>query len=450
MNPKWITGIAILSLAITVLTFHVYIDSEPKPVVEVFSDMIGGSDLDPDAWSYTGDLLKLTDQDGRCENPVWSPDGANIVFECDGWIYIADADQGSVRQLAEGFDPAFSPAGDEVLFVRPIERDKKNPDYRANGIEVLSVGIHDENVQSVARLDDVTIVRNGDSKPLNDYLVWSSSTKLAVLQILEDPTSRPWISRLAIWDIRSGELKYIYSDTPSWLPSWSPDEQKLVCAWIPYEEFGEGKNPKPDLWLIDSETGNLSRLTNTPDIAEDNPLWSPDGSKIVFTSHDFSMERGFMGNGLDRGQDICTIRPDGTDRNVITNRSVPGWMMQYENQDVLAWHPDGLSVAYFSWGLRAGSENTAELSQELWEIGHVQHEPDGGMGVDRFRYLIQMPLKDGFLGDISWSPSGDRIAFEWTPCEIIVDPDSMFGIHLQVQHNSAPNQYIYVLDVPEK
>ncbi|MDD5094401.1 MAG: hypothetical protein PHV74_08495 [Dehalococcoidia bacterium] len=448
MKSKWITGIAILSLAITVLTFHVYIDSEPKPVVEVFSDMIGGSDLDPDAWSYTGDLLRLTSKDGRYENPVWSPDGTSIVFECDGWIYIADADHGEAYQLAEGFDPAFSPAGDEVLFVRPIDPDKEKPDYRANSIEVLSVGINGQNVQSVARLEDVTIVRNGDSKPLNDYLVWSPSKRLAVLRILREPISQFSTSPLAIWDIRSGDLKYVDSSIPYWPPSWSPDERNLVCAGTlvsPSEDF---RYSKPDLWSIDADTCELTRLTATPCVAEDNPLWSPDGSKIVFVSNDCDNGRGF-GNGLERWSDICTIQPDGTAINVLVNRSRP-WSMTWDNEDVLAWRPDGSSVVYFSWGLKAASENSVELSQELREIGNVEHESNGGMSVERWRYLIQASLKDGFLGDISWSPTGNRIAFEWTPCEVTATNDPLWGMQLQVKHYTSPNQSIYVLDVPEE
>lgn len=446
MKSKWITGIAILSLAITLLTFHVYIDGEPQPVMEAFYGLIddsGGSDI----WSCTDSLTGLTDSSGRYENPVWSPDGISIAFERDGWIYVADAKHGDACQLVEGFDPAFSPANDEVLFVRPIEPDSKHPEYRVNGIEVLTVDRQGTNVQCIAKLENIAISRQGKSKPYNDYLVWSPSKRMAVLNVHLDTQPDFATARLAIWNVQSGDLKYIDSATPFWPPSWSPDEQQLVCASIPYDEFGETSNAKPDLWCINTNTCQLTRLTATPDIAEDSPIWSPDGSKIAFGSYDYGSARGFMSNGLERGGDICTIKPDGTTRKVLVNRSVP-WMMMYQNEDILAWCPDGSAVAYFAWGLRAGSE-TVELSQELWQIGGVMHEPSGHLSAEKWDPLVRASLRDGFLGDISWSPRGDKIAFEWTPCEIIANANSTWGVHLQINDHSSLNQLIYVLEVPK-
>lgn len=445
MKPKLMAGIALLSLVITVLTFHVYIDGKPQPVVETFFDLTSDPDSS-DQWSYDGTLTRLTPEDGRYRNPVWSPDGTTIAVECEGWIFLGDTDpQGAVRRLAEGFDPAFSPAGDEVLFVRPIKQSTRNPEWEDNGIEALAVNIQEGIVRCIARLENVEITRNSQGTEC-DYLVWSPSKQLAVLQVTPEPTSRYAPSCLAIWDIQNNTLKYADSVQQFWSPSWSPNEQELVFSGLSKDEVGPGRNPRPNLWFLDTTTWAATRLTATPDISELNPQWSPDGSKIVFASYANDSSRGFV-NTLDRGGDICTINPDGTERNVLVNRSVP-FPWAYHNEDVLAWHPASTSVTYFAWGLTAGSGNTAELSQELWTIGQVTHEPEGGLGASGFQCLIQAPLHNGILENISWSPTGDRISFEWTPCSITVQKASLSGIYLQFGSNLPQYKTIYILEIP--
>ena len=60
-------------------------------------------------------------------------------------------------------------------------------------------------------------------------------------------------------------------------PALSPDEKKVAVA------IGDSKTRTRDLWVFDLTRGTNSRLTF--DSADDlNPLWSPDGGRIVFTS----------------------------------------------------------------------------------------------------------------------------------------------------------------------
>lgn len=445
MKSRWIIGIAILCLVITALTFHVYIDEEPQPVIEAVYNLISDGN-ESDMWTCTDTLTKLTDNNGRYENPVWSPDGTTVAFESDGWIYIADADHGNAHKLVEGFDPAFSPAGDKVMFVMPIALDSNLSEHRVNGIEILAVDSTGGKVECIAKLESLTILTHGDSKT-PDYLVWSPSKRFAVLRIYKEPISRSSMSYLAIWDIENGTLKNISSSTPSWPPSWSPDEQKLVCSGISLEEYTEGGNTHSDLWSINAVTCDLTRLTNTPDIDEFNPLWSPNGSKIAFISWDSGFNnKGFI-NSLDRWSDICTIDPDGTNRNLIGSRIAP-WAAYFNNDHVLTWGHNDSAVAYFSWGLICNSNNAAELSQELWQVGEVKHESPNSMSIGILEPLVRAPLQNGFLGDISLSPKGDKLAFEWTPCDITVSDDGFLGFHIDIDNYDAPNQTIYIIDLP--
>ena len=50
---------------------------------------------------------------------------------------------------------------------------------------------------------------------------------------------------------------------------WSPDGTKIAV---------EALN---DLWLVSVPSGTVQRLTNTPNIVETGPTWSPDGQWLA-------------------------------------------------------------------------------------------------------------------------------------------------------------------------
>ncbi len=112
------------------------------------------------------------------------------------------------------------------------------------------------------------------------------------------------------------------------------------------------------VWLMNADGSNHTNLTNNP-AGDDQPAWSPDGTKIAFYS------------ASGRNTDIWVMNADGTDQTKITN-----------NGGMPAWSPDG----------------------RITFIGEVGIWIMNAEGSDK---KILMPVG---AGSLAWSPDGSRIA----------------------------------------
>ncbi|HEX7962363.1 MAG TPA: S9 family peptidase [Terriglobales bacterium] len=78
------------------------------------------------------------------------------------------------------------------------------------------------------------------------------------------PTEGGWPVQLTVSDQRQTQ------------PTWSPDGR-----WIVYSSDYDG-NEQWDLFVVSPQTGEVVNLTNTPEIAEQNPAWSYDGKSLAY------------------------------------------------------------------------------------------------------------------------------------------------------------------------
>jgi tol-pal system beta propeller repeat protein TolB len=96
-------------------------------------------------------------------------------------------------------------------------------------------------------------------------------------------------------------------------PSWSPDGGAIVFE----RDY--------DIWVMDADGTDQKNLTESPEVSEYEPDWSPDNTKIAFT------------NGSKA--DIFVMNADGTgQRNLTKTRGV--------SEDDPAWSPNGRKIAY--------------------------------------------------------------------------------------------------------
>jgi Tol biopolymer transport system component len=90
-----------------------------------------------------------------------------------------------------------------------------------------------------------------------------------------------------------------------------------------------------DLYSVDIATGNLNRITDTPDIWELYPIFSPDCSKIAFVVR---IDTETMKNVP---QDIYIMNADGSNRVKLAHHEYGIYLFQG-----LHWSPDGRKIVY--------------------------------------------------------------------------------------------------------
>jgi Tol biopolymer transport system component len=127
-------------------------------------------------------------------------------------------------------------------------------------------------------------------------------------------------------------------------------------------------------------------ITNSDQMIDEDADWSPDGTKIVFTS-DFVWDEDNTAPYDYPYKEIFVMNADGTgSRQMTFNRS---------EERAPAWSPDGSRIAFIGRvGTRGG--NTFEMCV---------------MNADGTN-LVQLTDNDAFEGTMTWSPDGHKIIFQ--------------------------------------
>lgn len=147
----------------------------------------------------------------------------------------------------------------------------------------------------------------------------------------------------------------------------SPERGRLAFSMVPVEGAVD------DIFVVNRDGAALINLTNTADIAEEDPDWSRSGNVIAYSA----------------GGDIWIVSTDGSGRRNITN--TPD-----RDEGDPSWSPDGLEIAY-----------TLDPNSDDSDV-----EAIGIDGTGR-RAIAAYPDMDESAP--SWSADGARIAFSARP-----------------------------------
>jgi len=225
------------------------------------------------------DVTQLTDAPGDNGTPTWSPDGKWIAFAAnpDGAsdIYLIRADGGEARRLTEhpGDDshPHWSPDGERIFFNSARTTPDLEAPWRDQWHEVFSM-----------RPDGTDLRQHTHCKAVCTYpSVSPDGTRITYRRITSSPGFAWDLSNLDInsevfvADVDgSNEVNLSRSAAFDGWPVWSPDGSTIL-----FSSNRAGPANVGQLYLIAADGTGLRRITEGP-WSYVQPSWSPDGERI--------------------------------------------------------------------------------------------------------------------------------------------------------------------------
>lgn len=236
-------------------------------------------------------------------NVTWSPDGKLLAFtmeageekEAKPQLWFMYADGGEPWQVTKhksgvrGFE--FSPDGKTLLLIAtaPVsDAEEKRQKEKDDAVVV-------DRDFKMAQLWTWNIA-TGEEKQISkgDFTVsdarWSPDG--SHITFTTNPTPRLddiALQTVRILDVASGtERKLVDSADPTHTARWSPDGK-----WIAYLSSPGLLIYKENLFVVEASGGAPKKLSGSFDLNAGEPIWSPDGKEIFFSSDDHEALRVF-------------------------------------------------------------------------------------------------------------------------------------------------------------
>ena len=199
-------------------------------------------------------------------------------------------------------------------------------------------------------------------------------------------------------------------------PSVSPDGTKIA-----FESFRDGGS---EVYVMNADGTGVTRLTFNGPAEDRGTSWSPDGTRIAFHSARFPPAVPGPGHSA---LEIFTMNADGTDQVRLTNNNF--------QDSLPSWSPDGTRIAFTSnrdggdfeiYVMNADGSNPTRLTNSAGEDAHPMWSPDGTKitfhsrrtgNLDIFTMnangtgVTQVTATPTFEFFPVWSPDGTKITY---------------------------------------
>jgi TolB protein len=168
---------------------------------------------------------------------------------------------------------------------------------------------------------------------------------------------------LCVHDLTTGQSSVVVPATEDWpaveSSSWSPDGSSIAFTRISAD--GDDYTSDTQVWTVHADgTGPAGVPGTAPEGIE--PLWSPDGTSIMYTEH-------YGGRGGEYSGDVWLVHPDGTARTSV--------LALLGSEFGSSWAPDGSRVVVSSaadlyptmdgiWTLRPDGTDRRLVVREGW------------------------------------------------------------------------------------
>jgi Tol biopolymer transport system component len=276
-----------------------------------FSDDVYVTPLDAEA------ARQLTFRRADDGQPAWSPDGTRLAFKTTQFgsnqLAVMNADGSGEALLTRTFSfsegqPSWS-ADQKTLIYR---RTPENPLVQDGDIWALDI--------EASRRDPTNPVTHpvlqlpGDER----YPTFSPDGTQIAFRHGDDLVEPSGDEEVYVMNADGTNVRRLTDNADfDSAPAWSPDGQWLAFEHAPGDTLTPGTEPQEkDIYVMRPDGSDVHRLTDSPGLDE-GPVWSPDGTKIAFSS------------ARDGQQEIYVMNADGSDQRRLTNNPArdesPDW-----------------------------------------------------------------------------------------------------------------------------